>query len=130
MRYRLVFIGLAAAFLAIIAAAVALSPGGDAPGLPPPLRAVSPVPGGADILQAVVRVEIETGYDVQFWIDGFRVPDGEVRSAEGIGRYEWSPDTSTTRDPWTPGNHTVRVVWDTRTGLPDPGEYTWSFRIQ
>ena len=30
---------------------------------------------------------------------------------------------------WTPGEHTVKVVWDTIDGLADPGEYEWTFRI-
>ena len=35
--------------------------------------------------------------------------------------------TNKTFETWNPGKHTVRISWDTITGLPDFGEYEWEF---
>lgn len=129
-RYRLAYIGLTAALVAVIAGAIALSRSGEDMKLPPPLVAVSPEPGGAAIRQATIRVDTEPGYAIELVVDGEGVDPAEIVAIEGIGLFEWDPATSFAFDEWGPGTHTVRVTWDTLTGLPDTGQYSWSFRIQ
>lgn len=129
-RYRLAYIGLTAALIAVIAGAFALSRSGEDPELPRPLISVSPEPGGAAIRQASIRINIEPGYSITLIVDGEGVDPAEVSEIEGIGRFEWDPATSFAFDEWTPGTHTVQVAWDTLTGLPDQGQYTWHFRVQ
>jgi hypothetical protein len=49
---------------------------------------------------------------------------------EGTGVYRWAPSPANpTITEWSPGQHTVRVVWDKVSGFPDPGEYEWTFRV-
>lgn len=129
-RTLLIYVGLSLVLVAVISAAVALSPSGDEDTLPAPLIGVSPAPGSADILQATIRVEIETGYRIALTVDGVAVPQNEVESLPGVGRFEWNRDASQVFEPWEPGTHSVEVSWDTVTGLPEQGSFTWSFRIQ
>jgi hypothetical protein len=50
---------------------------------------------------------------------------------ESTGVHRWQPSaTSLILTEWLPGPHEIRVVWDTIVGLPAPGEFTWSFRVQ
>ncbi len=128
MSVRLIYLGLGLIAIAAIALGVVFGGGGDPVDLPGALRSVSPQPGDQVTRQAVVEVILEVGYAAEIHIDGFLVSD--VAFVEAIGVYRWAPSpTGITITEWTPGVHTVRVVWDTVTGLPDPGEFEWSFRV-
>lgn len=129
-RYRLTYAGLTIALVAIIAAAFALSRSGEGASLPAPLVAVSPEPGGAALRQATIRVDTEPGYTIELVVDGEGVDPDEIVEISGIGRFEWDPATSFAFDEWNAGTHTARITWNTLTGLPDTGQYSWSFRIQ
>lgn len=131
MPYRFIYIGLGALVVAVVALAFALGGEGDPPDLPAPVESVFPLPGDAVLMQAFVEVDMEVGYTLDIHVDGFLVPEGEVDFVEGTGVFRWAPSaTSLYLDSWTPGEHTVRIVWDTVAGLPDRGEYTWTFRVQ
>lgn len=128
MSYRLIYIGLGLAGLAAILFGVVFSTSGDPVELPGPLESVSPEPNSLVLPQAVVEIDLEVGYRADIYIDGFLVSD--VTFVEGTGVHRWAPSPdSLTFTEWTPGEHTVHVVWDTVAGLADPGEYTWSFRV-
>ena len=127
MPYRLIYIGLALVALAAIAFGVVFSPEGEAVELPGPVEAVSPAPGDLILGQATVEVDLEVGYAAEIFVDGWPITDATF--VEGTGVYRWSPTPShPTISQWTPGEHTVRIVWNTYSGLPDTGSFQWSFR--
>ena len=133
-RYRLVFAGLGLALVAVVVLAVAFgSPEGDPPDRPAALERIAPIPDERVLRQAVLEVDLPTGYHAEIYVDGFRIPDNEFLGSEAIdatGTYRWRPSpTSTVLQEWTPGEHVILVRWDTVSGLPDPGEYQWSFRV-
>ncbi|MGH8874672.1 MAG: hypothetical protein ACRDVM_05395 [Acidimicrobiia bacterium] len=131
MPYRLVYAGLALALVAIIALGVAFGGNGEPAELPGPIEAISPLPGDSVLRQAVIEVDFPVGYRAELWVDGFRVPDSEITFVEATGVLRWGPSpTSTYLTEWTPGEHTALVRWDTITGLPDTGEFEWTFRVR
>lgn len=128
MPYRLIYVGLGLIAVAAVAIGIALSPEGTRVDLPPPLESVSPLPGDQVPPQTALEIDFEVGYSAQIWVDGWPVADAVFVEATGV--YRWSPSPSSpTLQEWTPGEHTIRLVWDTYTGLPDPGSYEWSFRV-
>lgn len=131
MPYRFIYVGLGALAVAIVALGFAFSGGGDPVELPEPVESVFPLPGDAVLMQAFVEVDMQVGYEVSIYVDGFLVPANEVEFVEATGVARWAPSpASLYLDAWTPGEHTVTIVWDTVTGLPDRGEFTWTFRVQ
>lgn len=129
--YRFIYIGLGALAVAVVALGFAFGGGGDPVELPDPVESVFPLPGDAVLMQSFVEVDMEVGYTLDIYIDGFLVPNEEVEFVEGTGVHRWSPSpASLYLDSWTPGEHTVRIVWDTVAGLPDRGEFIWTFRVQ
>lgn len=128
MPYRLVYGGLAALAVAVIALTVALGPSGDPVAAPPPIEGFSPQPGDAVLPQNGIEVDLAVGYAAELFVDGFRIPSNELVFVEETGLMRWAPSPdSSYLSTWRPGTHTVRVVWDTSAGLPDPGEFSWSF---
>ena len=68
------------------------------------------------------------GYRIEMYVDGFRVPESELLFVEGTGVYSFSPHLSDVIG-WGSGPHSVRVVYMRIGGLPDTGEYQWTFRV-
>jgi hypothetical protein len=131
MPYRLIYIGLGSLAIAVIALGIVFGRGGDPVELPGPIENVSPLPNDATLRQAVIEVDMEVGYEVAIFVDGFRVPDTEVVFIEGTGVYRWAPSpTGLYLTEWTPGTHTVRIEWSSISGLPDVGSFEWEFRVQ
>ena len=128
MSYRLIYIGLGLVGVAAVALGFLLSTEGEEVVLPEALESVSPSPGSLVPPQTSIEVDLEVGYEATIFIDGFPVNNATFVDATGV--YRWAP---TPTDPvvteWSPGEHTVRVVWDTYTGLPDPGSFEWTFRV-
>lgn len=128
MPYRLIYIGLGLIGLAAIALGIAFSSEGDPAPLPEPLEAVSPEPNSMVPLQAMLEIDLPNGYEAQIWIDGWPINNASFIEATGV--YRWAPGpTDPVITEWSPGEHTVRVVWDTYTGYPDPGSFEWVFRV-
>lgn len=128
MPYRLIYIGLALIAVAAIAFGIALSPDGEAVTLPGPVEDVSPAPGDMVPPQAILEIDLEVGYEAQITVDGWPVNDAQFVEATGV--YRWSPSPShPTINEWTPGEHTVTIVYNTYTGLPDTGSFEWTFRV-
>jgi hypothetical protein len=124
----LIYLGLGLVAIAAIALSMVFSAEGDPVGPPPPVESVSPHPGDLVPSQSSVKVDLQVGYQAEIYIDGWLMPDAVFTEATGV--HVWTPSpTNPTMSEWTPGSHTVRVVWDTVDGLADPGEYEWSFRI-
>ena len=128
-RYLVIFLALGlAAGLVVIAAFLFGSPETSRDPLPQALEQIAPLPGSQVPLQTPVEVDVPVGYRVEIFVDGFRVPDSEVRFVEGTGVHSWAPARSSTI-LWGPGRHTVSVRWRKVSGLPDEGEHSWNFRV-
>jgi hypothetical protein len=128
MRYRLIYLGLGLIAVAAVALGILYAPDGDEAALPEALESVSPVPGALVPPQADLVIDLDVGYAAYIWIDGWPVTDATF--VQGTGVYRWAPSpSSAVIQEWTPGEHTVRIEWDTYAGLPDPGSYEWSFRV-
>lgn len=128
MPYRYIYIGLGMVAVAAVALGFALSDSGEPLALPEPIEAIYPEPGDMVTFQVGVEIDMKVGYSADIYVDGWLVQDPVF--VEGTGVYRWSPSPSNpTINEWTPGEHTIRVVFDTVNGLPDPGEFEWSFRV-
>ena len=111
-RFAIVIATLTAAFAAVVGAVILLSPEGDPPPLPDPLESVFPLPGDAVVRQTAIEVDLPIGYRLEIEVDGVWIPPHEIGYI------------------WEPGDHTVTIRWDTVEGTrPDPGEFTWTFRV-
>lgn len=128
MPYRLIYIGLGLIGVAAITLGIVLSSEGDPLVLPEPLESVYPEPNALVPIQSAIEVDLPNGYQAEIYIDGW--PISNARFIQATGVYSWAPGpTDPLLQEWTPGEHTVRVTWDTYAGYPDPGEFEWSFRV-
>jgi hypothetical protein len=128
MSYRLIYLGLGLVAIAAIAFAVALGRGGEELVLPDQVEAISPGQGDLVPPQASVEIDLPVGYRADIYVDGWLVEDAVF--VEGTGVYRWRPSADNpTITEWVPGEHTIKVVWDKFSGLPDPGEFSWTFRV-
>lgn len=127
--YRRLMIGLGAALALVVAFIWIVNPLGDEAALPTPLQDVFPPPGDTVVRQTVIEVDLPVGYEIELEVDGVRIPDSEVTLLEGTGIWTWGPGPGRLWEVWEGGDHTVTVRWDTTSGLPDPGQFTWSFRV-
>lgn len=128
MPYRYIYVGLGLLAVAVVAFGVALGGGGEPLELPDPIEAISPAPGDRVTFQTGIEVDMEVGYTADIYVDGWLMQD--TNFVDGTGVYRWAPTPSNpTVNEWTPGEHTIRVVYDTVNGLPDPGTFEWSFRV-
>ncbi len=128
MPYRLIYIGLGLLGLAALVLGIALSPEGDPIELPGPIEAISPEPGSLVPPQAALEIDLEVGYEATITVDGWPIHDAQFVEATGV--YRWAPSpTNPTISEWTPGEHTVSIVYNTYSGLPDTGSFEWTFRV-
>ena len=126
--YRLVYAGLGLALVAVVA--LAFSPSGTEVRLPEAVERVFPLPNDSVVRQTVVEVDLQVGYELELIVDGFRVSPAEIAIQTGTNLHSWQPAPGRFLESWEPGVHEVRVEWDRATGLPDPGSYTWTFRVR
>lgn len=128
MPYRFIYAGLALVGVAAVIFGVVLAREGDAIELPGPIEAISPEPGSQVPVQTPIEIDLEVGYLANIWVDGW--PVANATFVEPTGVYRWSPGpTSPSITEWTAGEHSVRIVWNTYTGLPDTGTFEWTFRV-
>ncbi len=128
MPYRLIYVGLALVAVAAVAFGLVLATDGEEVALPAPIEQVSPAPGDMVPPQAILEIDLEVGYEAEISVDGWPINDAQFVEATGV--YRWSPSPShPTINEWTPGDHTVTVVYNTYTGLPDIGTFEWTFRV-
>ena len=128
MPYRLIYAGLGLLAVAAVALGILLSPSGDTVDLPDPVESISPQPGALVPPQTAIEIDFEVGYEAQIVVDGWPITDATFVDATGV--YSWAPSAShPTITEWSPGEHTVRVTYDTYSGLPDTGSFEWTFRV-
>ncbi len=138
--YRLIYFGLAAALLAVVLLGFVFgSPDNEAGDRPEVLEAIYPQPGSQVTNNDVFEVDVPPEYTVEMWVD-FRgtgssnanwvqIPASEITLVEPTGLHSWRPGPNRIFESWPTGNQQVLVRWDTVVGLPDPGEYQWTFRV-
>ena len=128
--YRVIMLLLGLAFIGVVMGAVLFAPSGTDAGLPPGLERVDPPDGSLMFGQPRIIVDLESGYRARLTIDDVAVPDDQVIWTEATGLHVFEPGPGRVVETWTPGFHVVSAEWDRASGLPDPGMYTWSFRVQ
>ena len=123
--------GISLVALAAVLFGIAFGRGGEPTELPAPVESLTPHPNDSVLAQAIVEVDLEAGYRAEIYVDGFLVPANEVSFVESTGVHRWQPrPNSLVMVAWSPGAHVVRIVWDSLSGLPSPGDFEWSFRVQ
>ena len=140
-QYRLVLLGLAMLLMGVIGIGWALtSATSSEAGRPEVIEDLQPEPDSQVPRQTSIEVDVPVDYQVEIWIDfrgsgdlsanWVRVPESEIVVIEATGQYSWRPSAqSSLLNEWEPGPQRVRIVWDTRVGVPDPGQYEFSFRV-
>jgi hypothetical protein len=131
-RYRKIMLGLGTALTAVVIGGFLLASGSGEAGNRGVIEALSPEPGALVPGQSRIEVDIPVGYRIELSIEvagnWFTVPASELVFIEGTGAHSWSPGPGRVVEAWEPGTHHIRVAWNTATGIPDVGEYEWSFR--
>ncbi len=128
--YRLILLLLGLALIAVVIGAVLFAPTGDDAGYPAALERVEPIDGSLMFGRPPVVVDLEGGYRAQLTIDDVVVPEDQIIWTEATGLHVFEPGPGKVVEAWSPGFHIVSAQWDRVRGLPDPGMFTWSFRVQ
>lgn len=129
-RYRLTFTLLGLALAAVAIGAIVFAPSGRPDEPPSIVEGYSPANESTVLRQTAVQIDLPVGYDITMVVDGVVIPESEISATPETGRFIWRPNDQTIIPEFSPGIHTVWVRWDTTRGIPDPGEWIWSFRVQ
>ena len=129
-RYRLTFTLLGLALAAVAIGAVVFAPSGSESIPPDVVESYSPEDNSTVLRQIDIEIDLPVNYHIDLVVDGVAIPDEEISVTEETGKFRWAPGPTTIIPEWTTGLHTVWVRWDRTTGLPDPGEWIWTFRVQ
>jgi hypothetical protein len=95
--------------------------------LPDALENIYPLPNDQVPQQASLEIDLPVAYRLVLIVDNYIIPETEIQYVDATGLYIWKPGPNKTFETWKPGKHYVRITWDTVTGLPDYGEYSWEF---
>lgn len=95
--------------------------------LPTPLENIYPLPNDQVPQQVSLEIDLPVGYELTLIVDNYIIPENEIQYVEATGVYIWKPRANGTFEQWSPGSHLIRISWDTISGLPDYGEYEWTF---
>lgn len=128
MPYRLIYMGLALLGVAALIFGFVFAKEGREVELPDALQSVSPLPGELVPPQTPVEFVLPVGYRAEIWVNGWPVTDFTFVEATGVHRWAPSPSHPDIQ-AWPVGENHVRIVWDRFAGLPDPGEFEWTFRV-
>lgn len=128
--YRVILLLLGLALIAVVVGAVLFAPSGDNSEYPAVLERVEPIDGSLNFGQPRVVVDLESGYRAQLTIDDVPVPEDQIIWTEATGLHVFEPGPAKAVEAWSPGFHVVTAEWDRVRGLPDPGMFTWTFRVQ
>ena len=128
--YRVILLLLGLAFIGVVIGAVLFAPSGDNAAYPPGLERAEPADGSLMFGQPRIVVDLDSGYRAQLTIDDIAVPQDQIIWTEATGLHVFEPGPGKVVETWSPGFHVVSTQWDRVRGLPDPGMFTWSFRVQ
>ena len=129
-RYRISYTLLGLALAVVATGAIVFAPSGELTDVPEVLESYSPENESTVLRQIEVEIDLPVSYEIVLVIDGVTIPESEINVIEETGKFTWRPSDTTIIPEWSVGLHTVWVRWDRGTGLPDPGEWIWSFRVQ
>jgi hypothetical protein len=129
-RYRLTYTALGLALAVVVVGAVVFAPEGGSDAPPPVVESYSPLNESIVLRQIKVEIDLPVDYEIVMVVDGVTIPESEIVATPETGKFSWQPSETTIIPEWTVGIHTVWVRWDRISGLPDPGEWTWRFRVQ
>ncbi len=129
-RYRITYTLLGLALAAVAIGSVIFAPSGGLADPPETLESYAPAADATVLRQIGVEVDLPANYGIVLVVDGVTIPESEIDATKETGRFTWRPGSTTIIPDWSPGFHTVWVRWDRITGLPDPGEWIWTFRVQ
>lgn len=128
-RYRRIYLALGVSLVFVVALGIAFgAPDRVGAGRPQQIEAISPEPGETVLRQTGIVVDVPAGYAIDLFVDGLLIPADELFFVEGTGVYRWDPGPGKAITELSSGQHEVLVRWRTLSGLPDVGEYTWTFR--
>ncbi|MDJ0498072.1 MAG: hypothetical protein QNJ89_09585 [Acidimicrobiia bacterium] len=129
-RYRLTFTLLGLSLAAVAVGAIVFAPSGRPSEPPSIVEGYSPANESTVLRQTAIQIDLPVDYAITMVVDGVAIPESEIKATPETGRFVWRPSEETIISEFGPGIHTVWVRWDTVRGLPDPGEWIWSFRVQ
>tara|TARA_X000000368_G_scaffold328694_1_gene265749 strand:- start:1213 stop:1617 length:405 start_codon:yes stop_codon:yes gene_type:complete len=95
--------------------------------LPSVIENISPLPNDQVPQQASLEIDLPVGYELTLIVDNYIIPTSEILYIEGTGVYVWKPGLNKTFEVWNPGNHEITITWSRVIGLPDVGEFSWTF---
>ena len=95
--------------------------------LPGSLENIYPLPYDQVPQQVSLEIDLPVGYELTLVVDNYIIPSSEILYIEGTGVYVWKPGPNKTFEVWNPGKHEIKITWSRVTGLPDVGEFTWTF---
>ena len=127
--YRIIYLLLGVALIAIIVGAVLFIPSGDPQDLPDAVESYSPQDGDLVVQPIKVVLDLQPNYDAEFLIDGIAIPRDQVDSILATGRHQFEPGPGKAIERWSPGDHTVVATYIGPNQL-DVGTVVWTFRVQ
>ena len=95
--------------------------------LPNVIENISPLPNDQVPQQASLEIDLPVGYELTLIVDNYIIPTSEILYIEGTGVYVWKPGLNKTFEVWNPGKHEITITWSRVIGLPDVGEFSWTF---
>jgi len=129
-KYRFILVLLSLGLAAVIGLAIGFSPSGTESPLPEPLERIFPRANDSVPRGTAVEVDLKVGYQIDLYVDGEPIPRDEYAIQTGTNLVTWAPGPGRTIERWAPGVHELRIDWDRELGIPDPGSYTWTIRVQ
>ncbi len=129
-RYRHLIIGSLSLLIGLVVAVWAIYPKGDPSAPPDPVESVFPLPGDIVVRQTAVEVDLPIDYSLEVLVDGVTILEAEIGFTAATGRYISQPGPTRLLETWSSGEHTTTIRWNRISGGgPDPGEFTWKFRV-
>ncbi len=130
LRYRLIYLGLGMALIAVVVFAVVLSPDAPLPELPEAIEEIAPGDGDTVLRQTDLTIDMAIGYEIEVFIDSVFIPPSEFTYVEPTATWTWVPGPGKSFAAWDPGLHSVLIRYERVVGGVDFGEYRWVFRVQ
>jgi len=97
-------------------------------GLPVAIQSVSPEPGTNVLSQSDILVDLAVGYTAELEINGFDIPETEVRRVAGLNQVGYAPRPGGTVEQLRADQNCVRVFyWLIAQGPETKSIYDWCF---
>lgn len=128
--YRVILLFLGVAFIGVVLGAIFLAPKGSPRTLPDAVDRIAPGDGELVFAQPEVLLDLAPGYRATLVIDGVDIADQQVIWTEATGLHVFQPGQGKAIETWAPGLHLVEASWGGAPGRPDPGNLSWTFRVQ